>query len=147
MENFMRTPYLMIASMVAIIASAGMASAAGQSNGSAEASGPSEPATHLKPYLPPLHLSGAQQQQIRAAVAGQDTEVTFQLKGTKPHKDFAPKLGEKVPPALHAHALPSALTQKLPQIADYKYMKVKGQVLIVNPMTHKIVSLFPEQQG
>jgi hypothetical protein len=137
----------MTATTVAIIASVGMGVAAGQSNGTTEPSGPSEPATHLKPYLPPLHLTGAQQKQISASVAGRDTEVTFQLKDTKPHKDFAPKLGEKVPPALHAHALPTVLTQKLPQLADYKYMKVKGQVLIVNPMTHKIVSLFPEQQG
>jgi len=140
----MRTPLLMAATAATLIATAGMASAASQTN---EPSGPSEPATHLKPYLPALHLNATQQQQVSAAVAGKDTEVTFQLKGTKPHKDFAPKLGEKVPPALTAHALPTELTQKLPQLADYKYIKVKGQVLIVNPMTHMIVSIFPQQQG
>jgi len=105
------------------------------------------PEVHLTPPLPPLHLTDAQRQKVRDAVAGLDTEVTFQLKGTKPHKDFAPKVGEKVPAGLPAHALPSSLTQQLPMLADYKYMKVKQQVLIVNPMSKQIVDMFPEAQG
>ncbi|HVV62439.1 MAG TPA: hypothetical protein VHD14_11855 [Pseudolabrys sp.] len=116
----------------------------GSTQGVASASGPDEPETHLKPRLPPLHLTDEQRQKIRAAVAGKDTEVTFQLKGTKPHKDFEPKIGAQVPAQLHSHALPSELTQQLPMLADYKYMKVKKQVLIVNPMTKKIVDMFPE---
>ena len=114
------------------------------SSGGASASGPDEPASHLKPPMPALHLTDADRQKIRAAVAGKDTEVTFQLKAAKPHKDFQPKVGEKIPPHLPTHALPSELTQQLPMLADYKYMKVKKQVLIVNPMTGKIVDMFPE---
>lgn len=109
--------------------------------------GPDEPQTHLKPPLPPLHLTDAQRQQIAQAVADKDTEITFQLKKTKPLKGFKPKLGEKIPSHLPAHALPPSLTQKLPMLADYKYMKVDRQVLIVNPMTKKIVDIFPEKQG
>ncbi|MGB7257579.1 MAG: hypothetical protein WBD48_05830 [Pseudolabrys sp.] len=117
------------------------------SSGAASVSGPDEPATHLKPPIPALHLTDADRQKIRAAVAGKDTEVTFQLKAAKPHKDFQPKVGEKIPPHLPAHALPSELTQQLPMLADYKYMKVKQQLLIVNPMTGKIVDMFPEAQS
>ncbi len=123
----------------------GRSNAPDKASGAVEPSGPDEPETHLKPDLPPLHLSAAQQQQIRAAVADQDTETTFQLKSTKSLKDFVPKTGGKIPPSMPAHALPSKLTQKLPQLADYKYIKVKGQVLIVNPMTKKIIDVFAEQ--
>lgn len=119
----------------------------GKTTGAAQASGPDEPQSHLKPSLPTLHLTDAQRQQIRQAVADKDTEVTFQLKNTKPLKDFKAKIGEKIPPHLPAHALPSALTQKLPMLANYKYMKVDKQVLIVNPMTKKIVDIFPEKQS
>ncbi|MGH6790192.1 MAG: hypothetical protein ACRECC_11000 [Pseudolabrys sp.] len=129
---------------------AASAQQSGQTSGKGDpipASGPNEPQSHLKPPIPALHLTDADRQKIRAAVAGKDTEVTFQLKATKPHKDFQPKVGEKIPPHLPAHALPSELTQQLPMLADYKYMKVKKQLLIVNPMTGKIVDMFPEAQG
>jgi hypothetical protein len=115
--------------------------------GAASASGPDEPDTHLQPPLPPLHLSDGEHQKIREAVAGQDADVTFQLKKTKPKHDFMPTVGAQVPSALPVQALPSSLTQQLPMLADYKYMKVKGQIAIVNPMTKKIVDVFPETQG
>jgi hypothetical protein len=116
-------------------------------SGAAPATGPDEPSTHLKPPIPPLHLTDADRQKIRAALADQDTEVTFQLKNTKPLKEFKPTLGEKLPPHLPEHALPNALLQQLPVLKDYKYTKVNNQVLIINPMTKKIVDMFPETQG
>lgn len=140
---------LLVLSAAAFAAESGhnAASSAPNSTTGAAPSGPDEPQSHLKPSLPALHLTDAQRQQIRQAVAGKDTEVTFQLKKTKPLKGFKAKVGEKIPPHLPAHALPSSLTQKLPMLADYKYMKVDKQVLIVNPMTKKIVDIFPEKQG
>jgi hypothetical protein len=120
--------------------------AAAQTSGKAEASGPDEPATHLKPSLPPLHLTGADRQQIRAALTAKQTQVEFQLKATKPLKSFTPSVGAKTPPHLAAHALPVTLTNALPQLTDYKYAKFNGQVLIINPMTHTIVSMFPQQK-
>jgi hypothetical protein len=119
--------------------------AAAQTTGAAQPTGPSEPATHLKPYLPPLHLTADDQAQIRAALAGKQTQVEFKLKGTKKLKSFTPAVGAKAPAGFPAHALPVELTQKLPQLADYKYAKFNGDLLIINPMTHKIVSKFPEQ--
>ncbi len=112
---------------------------------SSHTTGAAEPATRLQPNLPPLHLTQAEQQQIRAAVSGKDTEVEFKLKSTKKLKSFTPAVGTKIPPHMPAHALPAGLTQKLPQLADYQYVKVNGELLIVNPMTKKIVEMFPEQ--
>jgi hypothetical protein len=116
-------------------------------SGAGPVTGPDEPNTHLKPPMPLLHLTDADRQKIREALADQDTEVTFQLKKTKPLKDFKPALGEKIPPHLPEHALPRELLQQMPMLADYKYVKVDKQVLIVNPMTKKIVDMFPEAQG
>lgn len=130
--------------MAASLAAAALPAAA-QTTGSAQPTGPSEPATHLKPYLPPLHLTDADRGQIRAALAGKQTQVEFQLKDTKKLKSFTPRVGAKTPRGFPAHALPAELTQKLPQLADYKYAKFNGELLIINPMTHKVVSKFPEQ--
>lgn len=94
-----------------------------------------------------LHLTDAQRQQVRTAVAGEDTEVTFQLKATKPLADFTPNVGGQIPSQLPAHAMPPALAQKLPILANYQYVKVKNQILIVNPMTKKIIDMFPEANG
>jgi hypothetical protein len=107
-------------------------------------SGPDEPATRLKPNLPQLKLSDMQRRKIRQAVMGEDTEVTFQLKTTKPLKDFKPAVGVKIPLHLPTHALPSRLASEFPILKNYKYTKVKGEVLIVNPMTKDVVDMFPE---
>ena len=40
--------------------------------------------------------------------------------------------------------MPQALLAQLPQLADYDYVKVKNQVLIVNMMSKTIVDVFPE---
>lgn len=106
--------------------------------------GPDEPISHLNIGPEPLHLTDSQRQQVRQAVMQRDTETTFQLKATKPLKNFAPKVGEKIPPHLPAHAFPATLQSDVPTLANYKYVRVKGKVLIVNPMTKKVVDMFSE---
>ena len=41
------------------------------------------------------------------------------------------------------HALPPPLIYEMPKLERYTYLKLKGQVLIVNLMTSKIVDMFP----
>lgn len=96
------------------------------------------------PTLPALHLNNAQRENIRKAVLTEHTEVQFRLKSTKSAKDFTPAVGAKLPKGLKAIALPQGLLQKLPQLRDYKYLKVKDEVLIVNPMTDTVVDMFAE---
>jgi len=96
------------------------------------------------PSLPKLNLTDAQREQIRKGVLTEHTEVEFRLKATKSAKDFTPTVGTKLPKGIEGHSLPSAVLAQLPQLRDYKYVKIKDQVLIVNAMTKTIVDMFSE---
>jgi hypothetical protein len=82
------------------------------------------------PSLPKLNLTAAQREQVRQALLTKHTEVEFRLKATKSAKDFTPKIGAKLPKGVKPDGLPSELTQKIPQLADYGYAKMKDQILI-----------------
>lgn len=99
-----------------------------------------------KPSLPKLNLTNAQREQIRRGVLTEHTEVEFHQKSTKPAKSFTPAVGAKLPSGVKGHSLPAAVLSQLPQLRDYKYVKMKDQVLIVNDMTHSIIDMFPEMQ-
>ena len=102
------------------------------------------PAVSQNPSLPPLHLSDAQHSQIQQALRGENTEVTFGTKTTKPTESFNPTVGAKIPTALKPHSLPAPLIYQMPELKRYAYLKFKHQVLIVDPMSRKIVDMFPE---
>ena len=104
-------------------------------------------ATPVVSAAAPLHLSDVQKSRIAEVLKTQDTEIEFKLKKTKSAKSFEPKIDEKLPTGLKGQAFPQPLITEMPPIRQYTYLKLKGQVLIVNPMTHKIVDMFPEQSG
>jgi hypothetical protein len=101
----------------------------------------------VAPVTPPLHLSDAQRTRIANVLKKQDTETEFKLKKAKSAKSFEPKIDGKLPKGLKGQAFPRPLITEMPPIRQYTYLKLKGQVLIVNPMTRKIVDMFPEQSG
>ncbi|MGH6663394.1 MAG: hypothetical protein ACREB2_00625 [Pseudolabrys sp.] len=98
------------------------------------------------PSPPKLKLNAAQREQIREALRPRHTEVEFRMKTTKSAKDFTPKIGVKLPKGVKPDGLPSELTQRIPEIADYGYAKMKDQILLVNAMSGKIVDVIPETQ-
>jgi hypothetical protein len=102
------------------------------------------PPVSQNPSVPPLNLSDAQRSQIQQVLRGENTEVTFGLKTTKPTESFNPTVGAKIPTALKPHSLPPPLIYQIPELKRYAYLKFKHQVLIVNPMTRQIVAMFPE---
>jgi len=102
------------------------------------------PPVSQKPQLPPINLTDDQRAKIKQVLMTQNTEVTFQLKTTKPAKSFDPTVGAKIPTALKPHSLPPPLIYEMPALKRYAYLKLKGQVVIVNPMTDKIVDMFSE---
>jgi hypothetical protein len=96
------------------------------------------------PSLPKLNLTNMQREQIRKNVLTEHNEVQFRQKATKPAKDFTPAVGATLPKGIQA--LPTPVLSQIPELRDYKYVKMKDQVLIVNGMTKKIVDMFPETQ-
>ena len=116
--------------------------AAGPNNGAVEQTIPPPVAQNPKP--PPLKLSDDQRAKIRQAVSGENTEVQFSLKSNKPSEKFEPSVGAKIPAGLKPHTLPPPLLADMPALKQYKYLKFKQQVLIIDPMSRKIVDMFPE---
>jgi hypothetical protein len=102
------------------------------------------PPVSQKPQLPPLNLTDDQRAKIKQVLSTKNTEVTFGLKTTKPAQSFDPAVGAKIPAGLKAHSLPPPLIYEMPTLKRYSYLKFKGQVLIVNPMTGAIVDMFSE---
>ena len=98
------------------------------------------------PPLPKLNLNRTQREQVRQALLTKHTEIEFRLKTTKSAKDFTPKIGAKLPKGVKPDGLPSELTQKIPQLSDYGYAKMKDQILIVNELDGKIAEIIPETQ-
>jgi hypothetical protein len=119
--------------------------AAGQSSGAVEQT--ARPPVSQNPSLPPLHLSDDQRAKIRQVLNGANTEVQFSLKSNKPAQSFQPTVGAKIPNGLHPHTLPPPLIYRMPTLKRYTYLKFKHQVLIINPMSRKIVDMFPEASG
>ena len=128
----------------ALMLIAGPAIAADKTSGAVEQTGGYK--VPQNPSLPKLNLSGAQREQIRKTLLTKHTEVEFKLKTTKPAKDFNPQVGAKLPSSVKPDGLPSELLQKIPQLRDYGYVKMKDQILLVNAMTGKIAEIIPETQ-
>jgi hypothetical protein len=131
-----------------VVAWPGITVAAAAENGGQASSGAVvqsiPPPVSQNPSIPPLNLTDAQRAKIRQALSSRHTEVSFALKSAKPSKDFEPSVGAKIPSGLKPLALPRPLIYEMPLLRRYAYLKFKHEVLIVNPMTRKIVDMFPE---
>jgi len=138
-------PVSCCAALLAVVAVIAIARADAQDRGGAGAIPQNiPPAIAQNPSVPPLALSPAQRTKIQQAVRSEDTEVNFALKEAKSTQNFEPSIGAKVPGALKLHPLPQPLIYEMLPLKRYTYLKFKHQVLIVNPMTRKIVDMFPE---
>jgi hypothetical protein len=118
---------------------------AGPGSGAVEQTIPPPVAQDAKP--PPLRLSDDQRAKIQQVLKGENSEVQFSLKSNKPAQGFQPSVGAKIPSGLHPHTLPPPLVSEMPALKRYTYLKFKQQVLIVDPMSRKIVDIFPEASG
>lgn len=136
-----------LAATLAVLAAGPAAAANNAANNQGAVEQTIPPPIAQNPQFPPLHLSDDQRVKVRQALSGVNSEVDFQLKSNKPAQSFAPAVGAQIPKGLHPHALPTPLTQQVPALKRYTYLKFKQQVLIINPMSRKIVDMFPEASG
>ncbi len=139
----MRTSMLFCAAL-ALIGATAAAPAADNTRGAVEQSGGNIVPQNPKP--PKLNLTGAQRAQIQQVLTAKNSQIEFKLKSTKKAKDFNPQIGAKLPNGVKPLGIPSELTQKIPQLADYGYDKMKGQILIVDAMSGKIAAIVPVKQ-
>ena len=105
------------------------------------------PAVPQNTKPPPLQLSADQRGKIRDALRDVNSEVDFALKSNKPAQSFTPSVGTKIPAGLHPHTLPPPLIYAMPALKRYTYLKFKHRVLIIDPMSRKIVDMLPEAAG
>ncbi len=85
---------------------------------------------------PPLQLTEAQRQRVVEAVSKEDTL-------NKPLPDYRPVVGAQAPKSAQAPAnpLPRPLVYEIPALKQYYYVRLPDTVMIVDPMTNKIVDL------
>jgi len=90
---------------------------------------------------PRLQFTEAQRIQIRAAVDKRSSEVDFPLGTADAAKPFQPAIGVGVPAAMEGQTLPTALTDQIPVLKDYVYLKLPAQAVIVDPMSRKVAEI------
>jgi hypothetical protein len=87
---------------------------------------------------PPLQLSEQQRQKI------QDALVTAHSAQTTPDK-FEAKVGTKVPTQLKLDAMPAPLINQEPVLKQYDFVKLKNDLLVVDPMNSTVVAVIPRK--
>jgi hypothetical protein len=137
------TAEVVLARATAMVLAAPMAFAA--EAGAVQQTVPLAVSQNAKP--PPLQLSDDQRGRIRDALRDVNSEVDFALKSNKPAQSFTPSVGAKIPAGLHPHTLPPPLIYEMPALKRYTYLKFKQQVLIIDPMSRKVIDMFPEASG
>jgi len=93
---------------------------------------------------PPLKLSDTERSRIRAVLATTHTDVDTTQKENAKAKDYEPVAGTKLPEGPVDDALPLELVNEIPVLKSYGYLKLKGKILIVNPMKREVVDVIPE---
>ena len=94
---------------------------------------------------PPLNLTDQDRQKIREALHKQNDQTALTKKSTQEEKDFKPEVGTKIPSgfAEKGDALPQDLVRALPVLKAYSYLIYNNEIMIVDPMSKKVVDLFP----
>jgi hypothetical protein len=87
---------------------------------------------------PPLKLDDAQREAIRNALLEEDTQQ-------KTPKDFKPQVGALPPKGIKIDVMPQALGRQLPIMKEYGYAKTASDILVIDPMSQKIVDVIPRK--
>jgi hypothetical protein len=113
-----------------------LATPAAAQNDTSKSVDPHQLAVHSK--KPPLKLDNAQRDAIRNALVDQDTQQ-------KTPKDFKPQVGAVPPKGVKIDVMPQALGRQLPVMKEYGYAKTASDILVIDPMSQKIVAVVPRK--
>jgi hypothetical protein len=132
-ESQMKPQLRMGIAAIALLASAGVASAAG-TMGTSNSSSPMPTASTSK-AKDSLTLTKAQKKTIWQDVSKTDTSM-------KKPAGFTAQLGKAVPSSVKLHPLPTSVTNQIAKVRPYEYALLDNQtLLIVNPMDKKVVDI------
>ena len=85
----------------------------------------------------PLALTGEQKRAIyQRLTQGAEPGLT---KGAAPASDITAKPSEQVPATLALQELPPEMAASMPSVADYKFLRLKDRILVVNPRESVVV--------
>jgi hypothetical protein len=87
---------------------------------------------------PPLKLDDQQKAAIQQALVEQHTEQ-------KVPQDFHPAVGAALPKSMKLDVMPLELSRKDPALKQFGYAKTHDQILVIDPMTKKIVEVLPRR--
>ena len=77
----------------------------------------------------------------RSAIA---EAVRRENKAVEPSVSFVASVGAPVPPVIELYILPDAMLAEVPAAKRVKYTVVKNQLLLVDPVTMRVVDIIPQ---
>ena len=89
------------------------------------------------PYSTELRLSESQKSAIADAVRRDN-------KAVEPSISFVVSVGAPVPPVIELYMLPDAVLAELPAAKRVKYTVVKNQLVLVDPVTMRVVDIISQ---
>lgn len=87
---------------------------------------------------PPLQLNDQQRGAIQNALVAEHTQQ-------KAPKDFKPQIGATPPKGMKIDVMPQALARQLPVLKEYGYAKIASDILVIDPMSKRIVAVMPRK--
>jgi hypothetical protein len=89
------------------------------------------------PFSTQLRLSEPQKSAIAEAVRREN-------KAVEPSVSFVASVGAPVPPVIELYILPDAILAEVPAAKRVKYTVVKNQLLLVDPVTMRVLEIIPQ---
>jgi len=86
----------------------------------------------------PLQVSEAQQGVIRDGLVAEHTQQ-------KTPDGFQPKVGDALPKIMKVDVMPQDLIRREPSLKEYGYAKTASDILVLDPMTKKIIAVVPRK--
>ena len=87
---------------------------------------------------PPLKVDDKQQAAIREGLVAEHTQQ-------KTPDGFQPKVGDALPKIMKVDVMPQELIRREPSLKEYGYAKTASDILVLDPMTKKIIAVVPRK--
>jgi len=84
-----------------------------------------------------IHLTPEQKTLIADSIRQQGKPVT-------PPIAFEPKAGAMAPPSIELYPIPDSALDRAPEAKNLKYTMVKDQVVLIDPLTMRVVDAMPK---